>query len=212
MSKTIPLDGTTILIAPDMEGGYKESGEPYVKDYKTGDILDPTEISSKIRIYEREVLEWFIEPAKNLLERNSTKNSFIVLMVCMSYIEGVEQYKAGESSNRQSRQFFINSVNRIYPEIFTDIEIQQLYSKSRCGLFHNGMVSGGVIFNNQTFEHPIEFENEVIKINPNKLLTDIEIDFSNYIQKLNVINSNDRETTELQQNFDSMFTVIQNNV
>ncbi len=212
MSKTIPLDGTTIMIAPGMEGGYRDTGEPYVTDHVTGDILDPTEISSKIRIYEREVLEWFIQPARNLLQRDSTKNSFVVLMVCMSYIEGVEQYKAGESSNRQSRQFFINSLNRIYPNRFTDEEIGIFYSKSRCGLFHNGMVSDGVIFNNQNFIYPIEFDNGAIKINPDMLLSEIEKDFSNYISKLKSQNSQDNEVTELRQNFDRMFTVVQENV
>jgi hypothetical protein len=129
----------------------------------------------------------------------------------MSYLEGVEQYKSGLSSTNRSREFFINSVNRIYPEQFNERYLGKLYSKSRCGLFHNGMVKGGVAFNNE-YPNVFQFANngESIKINPTKLLEDLNNDFKNYICELKSTcanHSNDRLRV-LRENFDRMFTVI----
>ena len=171
-----------IYIVPEILGKY-ENGIPIAVDERNGNrSLDPRDIDDKIAIYEREVNDWFLSPAESLLDHNRFENSFVVLMVCMSYFEGVEQYKTGVESNRRSKNCFIDSVKRLYPNQFQDNDIGKLYTKSRCGLFHNGMVKGGVIFNN-SFLDVIAFENngETIKINPEKLLNDIKRDFAAYI-------------------------------
>jgi hypothetical protein len=210
MSKQIQRD-EEIYVAPEMLGKY-ESGTPVVIDERNSNgRLDPTNVEHKIEIYEREVKEWFLKPAQDLLTQNSFKNSFLVLMVCMSYIEGVEQYKTGIDSSRRSKDCFIDSIRRLYPDQYNDGDIGKLYSKSRCGLFHNGMVKGGVIFNN-SYEDIIKFEQngEVIKINPQKLLQDVENDFDRYINELKNIdnNSRDRNNRTARENFDRMFSVL----
>ena len=92
-----------IYLAPDILGRY-ENDIPVIVDERNEDTrLDPNDVNHKILIYEREVKEWFLEPASILLEEDSFKNSFIVLMVCMAYFEGVEQYKTGIESNRRSK-------------------------------------------------------------------------------------------------------------
>ena len=182
MSKRIPQDGSELIIAPNIVGGYNE-GIPYIQDNQEGESLNPNCLESKIKIYEREVIGWFLDPAKKLLEENTLNNSFIVIMICMSYIEGVEQYKVGESSNGgKSTQFFINSLKSIYPNKFQINDLRNLYSKTRCGLFHNGMVKGGVIFNNHDFADSLLFENDIIKINPTLLLNDLNNDFLIYLR------------------------------
>ncbi|MPM84312.1 hypothetical protein SDC9_131383 [bioreactor metagenome] len=128
---------------------------------------------------------------------------FIVLMSCISYFEGVEQYKIGISSNRNSRRTFINAINRVYPNKFTNQEIGRLYSQARCGLFHDGMVKGQIIIRN-SYEETIKITNNDIFINPKKLLKDICVDFENYLETLR----NDHEARE---KFDKMFSNIDNN-
>jgi hypothetical protein len=78
-------------------------------------------------------------------------------------------------------------------------------------LFHNGMVMGGVIFNN-TFGNSLRFEDngETIKINPRLLLEDIRSDFEEYILELrggSDTNLVDGPKT-LRGKFDKMFTVL----
>jgi hypothetical protein len=200
-----------IYIAPDIVGKY-DNGIPVAIDERNdNERLDPENIVTKIRIYEREVTEWFLTPATNLLNQNGSNNSFVVLMICMSYIEGVEQYKTGVGSNRRSKECFIDSLNRLYPNKYSTIEIGNLYSKSRCGLFHNGMVKGGVVFNND-YEDVFEFINkgEIININPSKLLDRIINDFQDYISelKLSIEDGADKNLCVARENFYRMFSVL----
>jgi len=201
-----------IYIAPQMLGKYEDEIPVIIDERNHNERLCPTNIEHKIKIYEREVKEWFLKPATDLLSQDSFNNSFLVLMVCMSYIEGVEQYKTGIDSSKRSPQCFADSVKRLYPGKYSDRDIAKLYSKSRCGLFHNGMVKGGVIFNNE-LEDVIKFEKngEVIKINPTLLLNRIKNDFERYIKELKNINNINRDENNrtIRENFDRMFSVLE---
>lgn len=203
----------TIYIAPGIKGEWKE-GNPVAVDERSGETLNPKDINDKIKIYERQVKEWFLNPASTLLEQeqNRFKNSFIVIMICMSYFEGIEQYRTGIRSNSMSRQCFKDSIERLYPEKFKDQDknLNNLYSKARCGLFHDGMVRGGVIFSSG-FNESIEFEDNgnKIKINPKLLLQDIRKDFEKYIDSLK--DENNAEFQSTREKFNRMFTVLEEN-
>ncbi|MDF2455208.1 MAG: hypothetical protein K0R51_1201 [Cytophagaceae bacterium] len=171
-----------IYIAPEIIGWLDENFKPIVYDERNKKSLNPTNIHDKITIYERQVNDWFLLPAKKIVDKKN--HGFIVLMICMSYLEGVEQYHCGKDSKNQSRAFFISSLKRIYPNSFNDGDLNTLYKEARCGLFHSGMVQGKIVINN-TFDESIRFQSTLdIKINPKKLLYDIENDFNIFIQKL----------------------------
>jgi len=190
----------TIYIAPDISGYLDANYIPVVIDERNQTPLNPADIEDKITIYERQVIDWFLNPARNLLRFNSKNKGFIVLMICLSYFEGVEQYRRGTNSNGNSTQTFIDSIQRIFPNQFIQNNLRGLYVQARCGLFHNGMVSGRIIINN-SFTDSILFENNDIKINPKRLFNIIFDDFQNYI--LNLRNPNE---TLLRQNFDNMYS------
>ena len=105
MSKQIQRD-EEIYVAPEMLGKYEEQTPVVIDERNQNNRLDPTNIDDKIKIYEREVKGWFLEPARSLLIQDDFNNSFLVLMVCMAYLEGVEQYKTGIESNGRSKEFF----------------------------------------------------------------------------------------------------------
>ncbi|KAF2326626.1 hypothetical protein [Flavobacterium ginsenosidimutans] len=188
-----------IKIAPDIVGWLDEKYNPIVKDERLNNDLDANDVFDKILIYERQVKDWFLNRAENLISQEN--NGFIVLMICMSYLEGVEQYRRGESSNHQSRVFFISALNRIYPNQFSDINLGSLYSEARCGLFHNGMVQGKIIIN-YTYPESINFEGTMdIKINPKKMLEDIIVDFDNFLVEL-------KENYESRDRFNRMYSNV----
>lgn len=172
-----------IYIAPGISGYIDNIGNAHVIDETTNQTLNPHNAFDKITIYERQVKGWFLNQADKLVRYRSQDKGFIVLMICLSYFEGVEEYKTGRSSNGRSRQFFINSVERIYPNQFSENELSELYREGRCGLFHNGMVRGQIVIRN-SFPNSIEFENQRIKVNPSKLLKDIKNDFGDFINLL----------------------------
>lgn len=161
--------------------------------------LDPNNPDDKIKIYKRQVENWFLNPAEEFLKLDDC--GFIVLMICLSYFEGVEEYKQGKGSNNNSKSYFIDSINKLYPNIHTNKQLGDLYKEARCGLFHTGMIKGKTIIS-YDFESPINFVDEnTIKINPELLLRDIKKDFSNFIEQL-------RNDTNKKQRFSELYSNI----
>ncbi|MEA5580756.1 hypothetical protein VB620_05295 [Nodularia harveyana UHCC-0300] len=203
--------GVKIYVAVEMLG-HICNGEFIVTDERNDQELNPRNIDDKIKIYRREVEEWFLLPAKKLLEENNFNNAFIVLMVCMSYLEGVQQYKTGISSSTArgySERYFKDSIRRLYPGQFDNNgHLIKLYDQARCGLFHDGMVRGSVRFKND-YPEAIKFKNngKIIEINPTKLLNDIVDDFKKYINELEDINNDKSETAR--ENFDKMYKLLE---
>lgn len=189
-----------IYIAPDILGHYDDNGQAIVVDERTNRNLNPHSIQDKILIYERQVKEWFLNRAEDLLEGEN--NGFIILMIAISYIEGVEQYRRGNSSRGNSRNYFTNGLKRIFNlQDNNNDELNDLYVQLRCGLFHTGMTQSKVVIN-RDHEESIEFlEANTIKINPEKFLNKIKLDFDNYINKLKL-----QTNVNLRDNFNNMFS------
>ncbi|MDN5042952.1 hypothetical protein O8C80_06300 [Aliarcobacter butzleri] len=201
-------DYMDLYIAKDILGKSENGNKIVIDEQNNSNKLNPTNLDDKILIYERQVKGWFLDCAKKLRDE-SDDNDFIVLMICMSYIEGIIQYKEGMSSDGKSQKMFIKSIKDIYSNInFKNSDLKRLYSQSRCGLFHNGMVSSDIILRND-FLDAIEINNvnrngsDDIKINPSKLLDDIINHFDEYIRNLKQINN-----SELRRKFDSMYSVV----
>jgi len=192
------LRRTPIYIAPEIIGWIDESFKPHIIDERNSLILDPANVYHKIDIYERQVRDWFLNPAKTFVKSKDKK--FIALMVCLSYLEGVEQFRRGQSSNNQSRSFFVSAISRIYPNKFLVQDLKDFYSEARCGLFHNGMVKGKIIINNRFLES-LNFSGNDIEVSPTKFLRDIVQDFDNYVNEL--------KTNEQSRNyFDIMYSNV----
>ena len=182
---------------------------PCAYDEKSNRHLAPLNEDDKILIYERQVKEWFLNRASRLLR--GKRNNFIVFMIAISYIEGVEQYKRGESSepdrgNRiqgRSKEFFRDSIKKIFNLSEDDNTLDDFYSQVRCGLFHNGMTKDKVIINNG-FQNPIDFsEQDKIKINPKLFLSKVKDDFKSYIRQLK-----DPRNIDERDKFDRMYKIV----
>lgn len=194
------LRNHSIYIAPQIVGYIDETGQPIVFDEKTNQHLDPNNIDDKITIYERQVKEWFLNRASRFLNRD--KNGFIVLMISVSYIEGVQQYINGRTSQGgDSNNFFQQGLRRIFNLNESNPVLSDFYKQVRCGLFHSGMTQNKVIIS-KTYSIAIDFsETDTIKINPILFLRAIRDDFNQFIAKLrNPINNIERNK------FDNMFS------
>jgi len=189
-----------IYIAPNIIGYYDNNGQAIVIDERSNRNLNPNYIEDKIIIYERQVKEWFLNRASELLQGEN--NGFIILMIAISYIEGVEQYRQGNHSRGNSRNYFTNGLRRIFNlQIINNDELNALYSQVRCGLFHTGMTQSKVVIS-QEYMQPIDFqEPNTIKINPEIFLNIIRLDFNDYINDLKLL-----ANVTLRDNFNNMFS------
>lgn len=133
MAKKIRTE--TIEIAPNIIGNIKDDGTYFVFDKVNNILLNPENIDDKIIIYERQVKGWFLQPTLKMVKYKPEHKGFLVLMSCISYFEGVEQYKTGITSNGNSKRAFINAIRKLYPNKFDEYQITRLYNQARCGLF-----------------------------------------------------------------------------
>lgn len=198
MAKRIRTD--PIEIAPNIIGNIQDNGSYFVFDKVTNALLNPENIDDKIKIYERQVKGWFLDPTFKMVKYKPKHKGFLVLMSCISYFEGVEQFKTGISSNGNSKRTFTNAIKKLYPDKFSETQIIRLYIQARCGLFHDGMVKGQIIIST-TYVESINITRNDIFINPKKLLNDIIEDFENYLSLL-------RNDAEARHNFNLMFSNI----
>lgn len=180
MSKKLRREA--IYIAPEIIGFLDENYVPIVTDERTGKSINVYDDFDKIEIYERQVKEWFLDAAVELVKKEN--RGFIVLMICLSYLEGAEQFYRGESSHGKSRKFFVSALNRLYPSKFDKHDLERFYVDARCGLFHTGMVQGKIVIN-YDFVESLSFPNPTeINVNPKLLLIDIKKDFKSFIERL----------------------------
>ena len=193
-----------IYLAPEILAYRDEKYNPIIIDERIGKQINASDIDDKILIYKRQVEEWFINRAKCLMRgKNHNKNIFVVLMIATAYIEGVQQYREGETSENRSKKMFSNGMRRIFELQGVDEKhLDNLYKHLRCGLFHNGM-SGDMIVLNCDFENAITFSANIIDINPRLFLKTIIRDFERYIEDLS---NSDNE--ELRTHFDKMFDIV----
>lgn len=194
------LRGEPIYLAPEILAYRDGNYNPQILDERRAIALDPNNIDDKILIYKRQVEEWFLKRAQRLCRRKV--NDFLVVMIAVSYIEGVEQYRKGEDSNRRSQEFFSRSVRRIFNiQNVSNDQISSLYKHLRCGLFHNGMSGDAVVLNRKIKSALVFSDRGTIDINPKLFLAAVVQDFNQYLNDLD----ND---IQLRDNFSRMFSVI----
>ncbi|MBA7664288.1 hypothetical protein ES703_72346 [subsurface metagenome] len=149
----------------------------------------PYDINSKILIYEDRQKTWFFEIADCLKLMNEA--GFIILMIAVSYLEANQQFREGESSNRDSMNTIGRALKRIFPELKEEW-FEKIIDGARNGLFHSGITKKGVLISGNPKEVFTELQSNLI-INPHLFLDSIKKDYEDYIQLLkNPSNSQER--------------------
>jgi hypothetical protein len=196
MAKIIlPCRQGSIFLAPDIIGCQSDDGRFIVTDSRNKKILNPLNIDDKIYIYKRQVKEWFLKKATSYTKGKNSE--FAVLMICLSYIEGVEQYRSGEQSKHHSRDFFNRSICRICPDLNREIA-DKIYNLARCGLFHDGMIGSYILLSYKYSKSINVDEYGIVEINPKLLLDVIKRDFDNYLCEL-------KKDDEMKENFNKLY-------
>jgi len=162
--------------------------------YEIDKVLDKN-IETMILIYEDRVRGWFLDFAREWVKEKNSE--FLVLMICVNYLEGNQQFREGKASKGESTKMLKKALNRIFPETQEKI-IDYLLDKVRHGLFHDGMTKKGILLRyglSIPFFSFTTTEGEWIELDPSLFLNRIEIDFESYIQILK--NKNNKKEREL---------------
>lgn len=152
-------------------------------------------IDYKLIVFKDRLQSYFFDPIEKL--KTNEFNAISILAISINYIEGIYQYKIGEKSNGKSNKFFVESFKDIFPKYDEDLA-NQIYTRIRCGLYHEFMMKPNTFVN---FKHPgIEIEENRIYIGLNFFLKAIKKDFRVYTKNLSCVRN-----IELRQNFEKVF-------
>ncbi|WP_040123015.1 hypothetical protein [Synechocystis sp. PCC 6714] len=173
-------------------------------------------ISGKINIYEARVVDWFFDIARQLTPNDSNTGDYVALMIALSYVEGVEQFRRGNkvvkdliknpNSFPKSDKLCKNSLRRIfpgYPDEAKETSVYcKIYKQIRCGLFHSGFTRKKIYLSYEQ-DKAIQIKEEVTNIHPKLFLECIISDFEKYILALKDPNEN-----QLRENFEKLWDYL----
>lgn len=149
----------------------------WVWDMRDDTWHDYALIDSRVLVYKDRVQGWFFQWGELLTNHHNA--GFAVLMIAVGYLEGNQQYRNGQSSAGQSRQFVVQALRRLVPAL-SDDDANAFYSGVRCGLFHDGITKAGV-FINHFLDAPVARTERGLEVNPAALLQAAKADFAAYI-------------------------------
>ncbi len=160
------------------------------------------DIYVKIDIYQARTEGWFFDVAKQMVKHGMSPGDYIAIMVSLSYLEGVQQFREGsETPQGKSGEWFRKSAKRVFPNQIDDV-IDRLWKETRCGLFHAGFTNGKVYLSHEVAE-AIKLEGNFIRINPKLFLDCVSDDLNNFIAELR-----DQRSAKLRANFEKLWDVL----
>lgn len=155
------------------------------------------DVDAKILVYEDRLNGWFLKFAEDLIKVEDSE--FVVLMICIGYFEGNQQFRDGKSSKFESTIALEKALRRVFPEIKEEI-VNLIIDGARHGIFHDGMTKRDIWVR---YSSPVPFfETKIngnlwLTLNPKLILEKIREDFKEYIQLLkDKTNKKDREKFE----------------
>ena len=161
------------------------------------DKLASRAIEDRIDVYEDRVQGWILGPARALL--TVPHADIAVLLLCLGYFEGWEQYRSGKDSNGRSGVFFHRGWAAVFPGIDwggiarhpgDEAAISAtLYNQLRCGAAHDGLPRKTVFI--APIDIPVAISADqvtgdigAIMVNPRRFLEHIEHHFRGYTAQL----------------------------
>lgn len=183
------------------------------RNYKNTTFGDSPKLDEKILIFEDRVLGWHLnitELIRNHMEAKEQKDTewnhagFALMHLLFTYFEMVAQYKSGKSSVGESESMFCDGVEDVYPKKFSKAKRKKIYSRIRCGMYHNAFIKNGVLISGG-YSDSIAAEddgngNTLIMVNPHKLSPELVAHFCRYFTELK-----DSTNRTLRTNFEKVF-------
>jgi hypothetical protein len=143
--------------------------------------VDPT-LDEKILIFEDRELGWRFRIAQET--EKVTDSGYGLISILFAYFEMFAQYHSGICSENGSKKAFRDGVRLIYPaSTLTDDNLDAIYVRVRCGMYHNGYTKFGTLIDGD-YPEALDVKNGNVQINPHWLLRDLQNHFTCYLTGL----------------------------
>jgi len=178
-------------------------------------------IDSMVDIHKHQIEGWLIKWAQHL---NKEKHAgFAALNLAFAYFEGHMIFYKGEDSTNNSKKFFKEGIEAVFPfndnTIWSNTSLSKdqqddaleiLYKGGRCGAFHSCIARKGIVLWDNLFVFYLHIDENTshviaISIDRHKFVSNISKHFLNYIKLL----QNPKETI-LRENFEKALIIFEN--
>jgi hypothetical protein len=146
-----------------------------------------------IALYEDRVQGWFLDCVRQVQHNGG----FIMLMVAVSYVEGADRYRTGDTDEGSGHRFR-RSMRRIFD--VDDSTASVVWKHVRCALFHDGMTGKQILLDGDLEQSISSGEGGEIRINAQRFLDRILGDLQQYVAELR-----DLGNTALREKFKEVF-------
>lgn len=171
--------------------------------HATDDFKDHWTLADKIEVFVARVEGWQLGIANEIVKRDIPGRDLALLHIVTSFFEMISKYNSGFLGEGRSKEYFRRGVRLVFPEIEPQEEafLDSLYKYVRCGLYHIGRPAPNVIIaKNVPGSIGYNSQDDLIMLNPDKLVEDISIRFSSYAKALR-----NPEKVRLRSNFEKRF-------
>jgi hypothetical protein len=154
---------------------------------KNTDIHTPPTAEEKVRLYDERVRGFQLNVAESMLKGALIEwAGFTSLAVVFSYFEAYEQHRSGVPSKSDSGKAFRRGVLDVFPTIgANDNQIDTLWARLRCGLYHNGVPHGYVVIG-PDYQDALKYSatDDTWYINPEKVIGTLKEHHDRYVATL----------------------------
>jgi hypothetical protein len=174
------------------------------RNYLNTSFPDPS-IDEKIEVFEDRVIGWQIEIAETIEKLIRTEPSmhhagYALVSVLFSCFEMMAQFIEGKPSDGGSKKAFVRGFKYVYPGTkLMDAEIEGIYSKIRCGMYHDGHTKFGTLISS-SYPDTFSVNGDTTLLNPHKLVADVKNHFQGYVSTLK-----DKMKTTERNNFEATY-------
>jgi hypothetical protein len=157
-------------------------------------------LQKKVEIFAERVQGWQIEVAQEIKKQIINADgegvmghaAYGLIAVFFSYFEMLGQFLAGKTSDITVRGFstmspsdaFAEGFKYVYPSTkLVGSEIKLIYSRIRCGLYHDGFTKKKVLIDG-TYKFGFDVSDGKVRMNPHIVVNDVAASFKKYVKEL----------------------------
>lgn len=140
----------------------------------------------KLRLFQEQIQGWTLDVLKEIKVKVG-HSDFAMLSVMMAYFENIQKFRNGYDKPGKSELYFTEGLKWVYPKFKTHKDGNSLtklvYEQARCGMYHVGLTGTQIVLD-CSISSGIGIVRGNIKMCPEKLVTDMQRHFDQYITDL----------------------------